>query len=172
MRKTLTTAIVALLFSTCIAMAGGPMIHLEMTETKSGAEPTEVSLNLPLEMLRTLEGNVNDALADVKLDSQEVDLREIWAQIKAAGPTDFVEIKDGNAYVKVSTDNTNVIILVQDSEEMGDMTITIPQKLGDALLGSDAVDFQSILDAVEDLAGQDLVRIEGDFLNLRIWVSA
>ena len=166
MKKTLTLLIA--LITASFAMATEPMLHIEMTENSGGGEPTEIRVNLPLTMLNAMGQQFDQALNEINIDGQEIDLREIWEQIKNAGPNEYVNIRSDEGTVVVSTDGTYINITVDEGDEH--VEVKIPYAVAEILLGSEQPDLEALIDALTSMQG-DLLTITGTEVNGRIWID-
>lgn len=185
-RKTVTSAMLAALV-TIPAAAGaqpapeaddtGQWVHVRVDEADGG----EVALNLPISLIDVAlgeaaeEGFDADDLrfgpgSDVDVD----DLRRIWRELRDAGDTDFVDVRDGDERVRVYRRGDRVHV---DVDEDGRETVRIrmPAHIVDALLSGEG-DRLDLPAAVRELARsgeQEVVRIDDrdEGTTVRIWVD-
>ena len=167
--KKLATALMTLLFAIPFVAAGdGQFIKFELTETSKSETPTEVKLSLPFSMLEALRPQFEKALSEIEFDGHEIDLKAIWQEVKNTGPNDYVEVRDEQGTVLVSTTATHIVIKIDHDEKMN---ISVPLALGDAFLGGQQINFDEVLDTLMALKGQDLLTISGDTVNARAWIE-
>lgn len=145
--------------------------RIEAIEYNDTEVPNEVKMNIPITLVRTLQPQLDEALADADFGHYHEQFRQAWQEIKDAGPFNVVEIFHEGESIRVSTTETHVIIKAK-SKEIGNAIARIPLALGDAFFNmSGKIDFNQILSQVSLLSGQDLVTVESDKFDLRIWVD-
>ncbi len=169
--KTLASMFIALFAATLVFASNPPkFFRLELVEYSS-EEPTEVKLRIPFTMVSALRPTLQDALDDVHLGDEDIDLRAIWEEVKAVGPHDFLEVKSKDGDFKVSTTQTHLVILAEETDE-GAVTIRFPLSLGELLLGArENVDVDLLLEELAKFTDEDLMTIEGDRMELRAWIE-
>lgn len=149
----------------------GYFFHLEAIEYTENETPNEIKLNIPMSLLRAFQPNVDNALADVDFGEYHNQFRLAWQEVRDADPFTVVEILAEDKTLRVSTTETHVVINVTDPD-YGQAVGRIPLSIGDALFNmGDNVSFHQLLDEIEALAGQDLVQVESDKMDLRIWID-
>ncbi len=168
MKKKILAAF-TLLLTASFALAADPFIKFELKDFSSGETPTEVKISLPFGMLEALKPTIDNALNEVELHDNEIDLRAIWQEVKNAGPNEYVSIKDGDKSVQVATTETHIVIKVDEDGE--DINVTIPLALADALLGQEHPDFDKVIDTLLEFRGQDLLTITGSKIEARAWIE-
>lgn len=169
MRKTIIAAFTFALLSTAVLAEETRFLSVDMTITEQG-EPISVKVNLPLTVVSSFLPQINEALEHADLEEHNVDLKNIWSEIRAAGPNEYVNIEQADGHVVVSTDDDNVTISVEHPEE-GQLKVVIPLALGDLILGEEGASTpEDILAALEEWEG-DLVNITGDKVNGRVWIQ-
>ena len=161
--------ILALALSAPAVLASSPIIRIEVKEY-SNSEPTDVKLSIPASMLEAFRPAFEEAIADIDIDGQELDLRGIWQEVRAAGPNEYVTINDGRESLSVSTTETDLVIQVFEDGEV-DANIRIPLEIGDLLLGGDTVDMDGLMDLLDSMRGLDLIRVDSNDADIRIWVE-
>ena len=132
------------------------------------SEGTEVKVNIPMNTLEAFRPTIQNALSDIEVDGHEIDLREIWQQIKDAGPNDFVEINQDGTRVLVATTAENEIRITIEGED--NVNVRIPFALADAFLGHEEIDYDTVMEALYDIEG-DLVNVTGDDVQVRVWIE-
>jgi len=145
--------------------------RIEAIEYNETDVPNEVKMNIPISLVRSLQPQLDEALADADFGYYHEQFRQAWQEIKDAGPFNVVEIFHEGESIRVSTTETHIIIKAK-SKEVGNAIARIPLALGDAFFSmSGQIDFNQIMSQVSLLAGQDLVTVESDKFDLRIWVN-
>lgn len=170
-----TVLLVAALASVSVAAQSKKnqmMLNVEFKTDLDGG--TDVQMSLPFEVLESFRGIVNNALEQAYLETEEnaeVNFYEIWKAVRDSPPMDFIEISNEEADIKVATTETQLLIKL-DTVDTGLVNVTIPLFLGDALFGNPEtqVDFDAVIRLLEESRGNDLILIEGEHINGRVWV--
>jgi hypothetical protein len=115
MKKSIIAATVALMIAPT-ALAGSAFIRFEMIEYKNDEAPTEVKMRIPLSLFSALSGQINEAISEVELENEDFDLRAIWAEVRAAGPNEYVTVNSEDARIRIATTETHVEIQATDEE--------------------------------------------------------
>ncbi len=173
MKRALLTALIAGLAAQ-LAFASGPakVFRMELVETKSGEEPTEVKLRVPLSLVRAMAPKLQEALNDADFEAKGINFREVWQEVRDAGPNHYVEVKHEDGTFNVSTTETHLLIEA-DEENEGKVNIKVPLALGDLLFNLEQpIDVEEALDALSNMEGQDLIVITGDHINMRAWIES
>lgn len=173
MKKVLTVMFAVATLFTSIAVAGDQkMLHVafEIVETGQDA-PAEINVNLPLTMISSMVPNIQQALDEAELQEHNINIRELWLEVRDAGPNEFVKIKNAEANVTVKTTDTKLIVHV-DAEEAENLTVEIPLSLGDLLFDRDManVNVEEIIQELSNFSG-DLVVVSGAKVNGRVWID-
>jgi len=164
-----TMALFVLTAATAFAGAKPGFINIDLTTVENGA-PADIKLRLPLSLAGVLAPQIQGAMAEVRTAQGDVNLRDMWAQIKNAGPMRLVDVSGPDANVTVDTTDDHLVVRV-DSADEGRVHIQVPLALGAVFFENDTVDVPAMLSALEALSGQDLLTIEGDRVNGRIWID-
>ncbi len=168
--KSQLTAI-ALMMMSLWAAAGETNHVIRLSVTSDDADGTQVNMTVPLSLLYSFEDVIREALTEIKIEEHGIDLREIWNAVKDAGPTDFVEILEGETTVKISTSQTHIVVAT-DGDGDESVNAMIPFELCDALFtDSEDFDFENLMTVLEGMSGTDIVNVESDDENVRIWIE-
>ena len=153
--------------------ASSKMINVDFTnKLAQGEEPVVFKVTLPMTLIESVRPQIEEAINEINLDEQGIDLPGIWQSIKDAGPNEFVTIKNEEADVKVSTNETHFLVRVNDKQKGEDIDISLPLALGDALFGNGIeLDYDSIIDALLSLGDQDLIKVTSPSINGRVWID-
>ena len=155
-----------------VAQGDAPrFFRVEAIEYNDSEVPNEVKMNIPLALVRSLRPQLDEVFADADFGFFHEQFRQAWQEIKDAGPFNVVEIFHEGQSIRISTTETHIIIKAK-SKEIGDAVARIPLALGDAFFNmTGQIDLDQILSQVTLLSGQDLVSVESDKFDLRIWVN-
>lgn len=145
--------------------------HLEAVEYTENETPNEIKLNIPMSLIRAFQPNVDDALADVDFGGYYEQFRLAWQEVKETGPFTVVEIVDEDQRLRVSTTETHVVINAT-GPDYGTAVAKVPLAIGDTLFNmGTTLSFDQVINEIEALAGQDLLTVESDKLDMRIWID-
>ena len=153
MKKLMSIATLSLI-CTLSALAADPVIHVQVTEPESGQN---MDLRLPLTMLESLKPTIEQALTDLDIEGQEIDIRAIWQEIKDAGPNTYLDLS-GEHNVNVSTTETHLVVKVTGDDQVD---VSLPLAVCDALLGPGGVDFELIMETLASMQGEELISVNG-----------
>ena len=165
------TALFAMLTAP-LALAGeGKLLCFDLVSYEEET-PTEIKLRLPLSLLKSFTPAVQNALDQVQMEHKQVDLREIWREVRATGPNNYVEINQDHTKVLVATSETHLKIRFSSKKE-GDITAEIPLEVGDILFAAEGeADVEALIEALTELSDQgDLLTIEGAQVEGRAWIQ-
>ena len=187
MRKTLFVflALIGLAFAPAMADTSDLWLHVSVDE--NDADETSVRVNVPLHLVRSLlptidvsphlkggKVNISNELRDAEIEG--VNLREMWAQIKAADDGEYVTVKSRRENVRVAKEKGYFIIDVDETHGDGEgerVRVRMPLKVLEAAISEDgeSIDLLAAIDALGDFQGEDLVRVEGSSEQVRIWID-
>ncbi|MDJ0838083.1 MAG: hypothetical protein QNK37_16325 [Acidobacteriota bacterium] len=170
MKKVFVAALTALFFlPTLTAAEAAKFLRFEMVET-SNETPTEVKLRIPLSLLAAFTEKIDEAVAEVELNDQDIDFKAVWDEVRAAGPNEYLEINSEDTYLKVTTTETHVKVdATGDNGEA--VTASFPLALGDLLFSYGDLSSGDLLNELAQMTGQDLLTLEGDTVSARAWVE-
>lgn len=172
MKKTLFFTVISLIFSVTILAQNNKtqkMVRIDFKDSRP--DGMELQMTLPINVITSFQTQIKDAFDSLQEESQELDFVEIWRSIKETGPTDFLEVRGKDGNIKISTTESHLVAVV-DSEEDGTINAQVPLALGDVLFsaGQD-FDWATIIVALEQLEGQDLIKVSSEFINGRVWIE-
>lgn len=173
MRKLVLSGLAVFIFATPLVAQEkrAPFFRLEAIEYTQDEVPNELRLNLPLSLLKAVQPTIDEALVDADFGFYHTQFRMAWEEIKNTGPFTVVELHHEGETIRVSTTKTHVVINA-NNKDFGNAVIRIPLSIGDALFNmEETVTFAQVLTELELHSGQDLVTIESDKVDLRIWVD-
>ena len=109
-------------------------------------------------------------------DMDAVKLRAIWKAVREAEEGEFVTVESDDENVRVSRSGGYIHVNVDETGHRGeDVQVRIPTLVMDALLSGtgDELDLVAAIRALDAHGGDgELIRVEGDDENVRIWVDA
>ena len=170
MRKTLITTALALILVPAALAQENTFLRFEMVAYETDEAPTEVKLRIPLSLIAAFDTQIDEAIEEVRMHNENLDLRAIWAEVRAAGPNEYVYVNSEDTKLNISTTETHVRILATDDENR-EITALIPLALGDLLFGSDQSNAQELIAVLATFTDQDLLTIEGDGIDARAWIE-
>ena len=148
--------------------AGNYMVNMEFKQ--EGGE--QMSLSLPLSMLKSFENQIQEILGDIEINDQDINFRELLDAVQEAGPNNYVDVNSAEADINVSTTADHLVVKVHEKKEGKKINVTLPLALIDAILGNGEFDYDAAVAALIEVEG-DLLTIESDddSLSGRIWIS-
>ena len=149
----------------------GKTINVEFENMED--ESMSMNMTLPVTFIQSLQPQIEQFLSQLEVEGQEIDLPAVWASLKDAGPTEFLEVKNKDADIKVSTTATHLLIQIDEKENDQHIELTLPLALGDALLGDNLenIDYEKIIDALVEMEGQDLLKLDSKKAKGRVWIE-
>ncbi|HEX7878881.1 MAG TPA: hypothetical protein VF720_05695 [Candidatus Eisenbacteria bacterium] len=181
MRSNLLAAAALLVCLAPVAGASdtGRWLHIRVDESGPGGE--KVRVNVPLSMVETLLPLIDDddfSGGRIRLNDHDLDavkLRAIWKAVREAGEGEFITVEGDDENVRVSRSGQYLHVNVDETDEDGDdVKVRIPTMVMDALLSGsgDELDLVAAIRALGDDGDGELVRVDSDDENVRIWVDA
>ncbi|MDJ0840543.1 MAG: hypothetical protein QNK37_28800 [Acidobacteriota bacterium] len=169
MKKLIATALTALLFMPATLAGENKFLRFELTDY-STATPTEVKVRIPLSLLAAFSEKFDEAISEVEFDDRDIDFKEIWKEVRAAGPNEYVEVNTEETKLKISTTETHVN--VKATGENGEtVTASVPLELGDLLFGYGDRTADDLIEALGNFTDQDLLTVEGEKMEARAWIE-
>ncbi len=170
MKRLTTLFIVAA--ATTLLFAQAKTNHVIRVEIFGGGEDgSHVNMTLPINALAAFEPTVRQAFEQVAIEGHGINLAEIWKAVKDSGPMDYVEIEESDSTIRVSTTGTHVVVRAEGALQ-DNINVSIPFELCDAVFRqSEDFDFDHLMTVLNGLAGQDLVHIDTENEQIRIWIE-
>jgi hypothetical protein len=181
MRSKMLAVAALLVLAAPVASAAdkGRWLHIRVDESGPGGE--KVRVNVPLSMVETLlplmedDGDFNGGR--IRLNDHDMDavkLRAIWKAVREAEEGEFVTVESDDENVRVSRSGPYLHVNVQDTDDNEDVKVRIPTMVMDALLSGsgDELDLVAAIRALDDHGDGELIRVDSDDENVRIWVDA
>jgi hypothetical protein len=168
---------VLLVAATASAADGTRWLNVHVTEHTDG---TNVEVHLPLDLVLTILKNVNvdnfhAGKVDLELDDVEINFPEIMAAIKDAPDGEFVKVDAEDANVRVVKQGGTIKINVTEGgeEEHAVVNVTVPASMIDALTvdENNQIDVVALLSSFEDLPNGELVTVDSEDANVRVWIE-
>lgn len=169
--KRFATTTLALLLSTVVFAQNKTSRVLRVEVQEGGEDGTHVNLTLPISAMAAFEPAVRNALNEISVNGDGINLQEIWQAVKDSGPMDYVEIEEQNSTIRVSTTGSHVVVSAEGDLE-DNIHVSIPFELCDAMFRSpEDFDFDRLMTVLEDMAGSDLIRVDTDNEHVRVWIE-
>jgi hypothetical protein len=161
------------------ALAQDRWLHIRVKDF-DGADDF-ISINMPLSAVeRMLAGSELGDLRKGKLhldddvDIDGIELREVLLALRDAPDSEFITIRSRRDNVRVAKEDGYLLINVD--ERNGDrVRLRMPMEVVDVLIEADdddEVDVARLFDALAVLDGTDLITVESDDTNVRIWIDS
>ena len=111
---------------------------------------------------------------DLDIDDADVDWAEIFAAVKDAPDGQFVTVKSTDAIVSVRKQGGTLLIDVDEMDgDNAKVKVTVPVEFMDALSINDSsqIDVAALLESFDRLPNGDLVTVESNDANVRVWIE-
>ena len=185
-RAAVVLALVALVLSTGIVYAQeqSPWLHIRVTE--AGDDGAKVNVNLPVSLVQVFadvaEKEIEKELSgrgsriDIDMDDHDIeiaDIRRAWTELSNAGDAEFVEVEEGDEYVKISRAGNTILIEFDDSDGDGNGRVEVPVSVVDALLDGDGerLNVRAAIDEMIASSSGEIVFVENGDTTVRIWIE-
>lgn len=171
MKKIITTTAVVLMSLTSIAaLAQDKSIHIDFQSTEG--DGVTFNMSLPVTVIKSFRPQIEQFLNSDEFRQADVDFVAIWQAARESGPTEFLEINNEDVDVKVRTTGTHLLINGFIREEAMTFDVKLPLFLGDLFFSNiDNIDYDAIVAGLNELDGEELVIVQGDTVNGRIWIQ-
>ena len=151
-------------------------INVQVTEHSEGVNvEVHLPLNLVLSVLKSVDvENFHRGQIDLDIDDAEIDWAEIFAAVKDAPDGQFVTVDSPDANVSVSKQGGTLLIDVSEIDgESTKVKVSVPVEFMDALSinESSQIDVAALLESFDRLPNGDLVTVESDEANVRVWIE-
>ena len=176
-RKITAIAAAAILFAGfAVATEETRWINVHVTEHSEGVNvEVHLPLNLVLSVLKSVDvENFHRGQIDLDIDDAEIDWAEIFAAVKDAPDGQFVTVDSPDANVSVSKQGGTLLIDVSEIDgESTKVKVSVPVEFMDALSinESSQIDVAALLESFDRLPNGDLVTVESDEANVRVWIE-
>lgn len=136
-------------------------------------------LNLPASMVTVaLEMVRREGLDGVRLEDRTngdvkiEDLRRMWEAMRDAGDAEFVNVRDGDAHVRVFREGDRLYVHA-DGEDGETVRVEMPVEIADIVLrsGDDQIDVEAVVRELARRGEPELVQISGPDGTVRVWVD-
>jgi len=151
-------------------------INVQVTEHSEGVNvEVHLPLNLVLSVLKSVDvDKFHRGKIDLDIDDAEIDWAEIFAAVKDAPDGKFVTVDSPDAQVNVSKQGGTLLIDVSEIDgESTKVKVSVPMEFMDALSISESsqIDVAALLESFDRLPNGDLVTVESDEANVRVWIE-
>ncbi|CAM2010344.1 hypothetical protein [Acanthopleuribacter pedis] len=171
MKKFLVVLLSLSLVSVAFAQAKEPAYMINVDLQNFGGEQGNMKMSLPLTFIESMRPQIEEILTEVHEGDHGVDIKALWASIRDAGPTEFVQVDGPEGKVSVKTDEEFLMVNVTN-DEVQDLQVKIPLTLFEAIMTDvDKIDYEAIIETLKGMAGQDLVTIDSEEIVGRVWIS-
>jgi hypothetical protein len=151
-------------------------LNVDVTEAEGG---TNVQVHLPLNLVMAVINSVDvenfhGGKVDLEIADAEIDWPQLLAAIKDAPDGEFVKVTGDDANVLVSKrDGTLYVNVVETEEQNATVNVTLPMSVIDGLRidENNQIDVAALLTAFDQLPSGDLVTVQSDEANVRVWVE-
>lgn len=186
-RALIVVALAVAMLSGGIASAQqqAPWLHIRVSD--DGEDGARVNVNVPVSLVQVFadvaEQEIEKELAgrgshiDAHLRDHDIeiaDIRRAWHELRDAGDADFVEVQEGDEYVKVSRLGDRIVIDLEQRDGDDDRgRIEVPVAVVDALLEGEgeSLNVRAAIDAMIASASGEIVFIEDGRTSVRIWIE-
>jgi hypothetical protein len=171
-------ALVLMVGTAALAADETRWLNVHVTEHSEGTNvEVHLPLNLVLSVLQAVDvDNFHAGKVDLELGDAEIDWPEILSAIKDAPDGEFVKVdaQDANVLVskKAGTIHVNVTEAGQETEHAV-VNVTVPASIIDALTvdENNQMDVVALLQSFGELPDGDLVTVDSDEANVRVWIE-
>lgn len=154
----------------------GRWINVDVQEHTDG---TKVKVHLPLDLVLTVINgidiqNFDAGEVDLEMGDVDVDWPQVFQALRDAPDGEFITVDSPDADVRVSKASGMMLIDVDEKEgDNAKVKVRVPMSMINALHIDDAnrVDVKAFLASLNELPDGELVRVESDDANVRIWVE-
>jgi ribonuclease PH len=169
-------AVIILIAGFALAAEETRWVNVTVNEHSEG---TNVEVHLPLSLvlsvLKSVDvDNFHRGHVDLDIDDADIDWAEIFAAVKDAPDGQFVTVDSHDAKVSVSKQGGTLLIDVDEIEgDNAKVKVTVPVEFMDALSINDSsqIDVAALLESFDRLPNGDLVTVESDEANVRVWIE-
>lgn len=157
------------------AAASGSWIHVSVDE----ADGKKVRVNLPVslaEVAAEIAGKEALEAGRIDWESHEdvslEDIRRMWRELRDAGDTDLVEVREDGEHIRVVRRGDRVLVHVNEGDEET-VRVEMPVRLVDAVLGTEgeSLDLAAAMRELIRSGHGELVRVRDDETQVRIWID-
>jgi hypothetical protein len=178
----LLSAVVAIPALRLAAQPATPWVHIRVDEP---GKSSKVSVNLPLTVVQAALKSAPDTLGShgrIRFgrgggDMSVTDFRRLWAELKAAGDAELVEVQNPDESVHLSRHGETVEVRVDKHEgarkgSAQEVHVQVPVALLDALLSGsgEELNLEAAIGELQKRRG-DIVQVNGDDGSVRIWID-
>ncbi|HEX5043291.1 MAG TPA: hypothetical protein VFV75_10320 [Candidatus Polarisedimenticolaceae bacterium] len=169
---------IVLLFAVAPAAAAERWLHVHVVE--HGDSGDTVRVNVPLSTVESLVPLIQtEELSGGRLrlgehDVEGVDLRAMWKALRSSGDTDFLTVDGTRGRVRVSRKGPYLLATVEGGrDDLQNVKVRVPVAVLDALFssGENEIDVLAALRALGDEGDGELVRVESDDSQVRVWID-
>jgi hypothetical protein len=187
-RLTIATACASLVALSTAGRASAEDLRFNFTVDGHDGERTQIRIQVPLKMVQRLAPHLTAELSPtsrLRINGHRVtheDARELWRAVREVAHDGgrsgrpFLDVRSGRDTVRVSLDGRYVQMRAIERRGWADddVTLRVPVRVVDALLsgGEGRLEFGAALSALALEGAGDLLRIEADDADVRVWVDS
>jgi len=155
-------------------------LHIKVDE--GGRHGESVRINLPLSLIEEVlplvntdcggsEVSLKAGKLSIHADDFDIDLPELLKAVRNAKDGEYIRVESQDENVRVAKQDDKLIVHVDEDDEQ--VRINLRLDLVEAMVidGEDEIDLVAMVRALRDQGDEDLVVVESDDENVRIWVD-
>jgi len=161
-----------------VALARGADRYVHVRINDREARDESIRIDVPVALLGALldHADVGGWEHDLSLGDaggSDIDLHELLTALRDAPDGEFLRVRERDESVRVAKEGG--FFLVHVDERDGDrVRVRMPLAVLDALIdsGSEKLDFAAALEALAEYDGDELLTVESDDEQIRIWIDS
>jgi hypothetical protein len=156
-------------------------LHVKVVE--DGGRGENVNINIPISMIEALlpmieTNEFRDGKVNIRTHIDDdvfegIDLRKMLEAVRDAPDAEFVTVKSDDENVRVAKEKGVLLINVDSRWDSERVRVKIPLEVVEAMIGEnpDEIDLLAGIRMLASYGGGDLVNVESDDSNVRIWID-
>lgn len=170
------TTLLILGLATAASASDGRWLNVHVTEAESNAD---VKVHLPLNLVLSVLGGIDFEGFDggkihIHTDDVDIDWVNVLTSLKDSPDGEYVTVDSDEADVTVTKNGGSFLVHVdQKEDEQAKVDINIPAQLIDAFHVDEEsnMDIAALLRAFDDLPTGDLITVDSNEANVRVWIE-
>lgn len=173
----LMIALLVAVLSAGMVSAADQWLHVKIDSNDADGEAVRV--NIPLSLVEKVLPMIESEEMShgvIRIDDAEmegIDLKELLLALKETEDTNFVTVQSNNETVRVAKEGEFFIVRVEEDNER--VNIKMPMSVIDAVAegaSDDGLDLSALIRALGEYQGGDLITVESDEEQIRIWIDS